>query len=258
MDMRYIYNLRIFSVETLEQQQNNVSSAESNQENVVGHNSNEGDKSDKESRLAHVKEALGLLYVNFPKAFIKEGNVKPLKIGIFNDLKGKIEGIEGLTLSKVRAALRMYTSQLRYLHSVVEGAKRIDLEGNEIEDIITSEHVEYAKGRISEINAKSKPKSQKSFKKFASKNNENGDKERAKPSVIYRKKTMKIAGDKPTAADLKQGVEVLVLSSEKKFVRGVVAKDCEKESVMITLKSGLTVNLPFDRVLLPKRNKGKN
>ena len=31
----------------------------------------------------HVKETLELLYKTFPKVFIKDGDVKPLKIGIF-------------------------------------------------------------------------------------------------------------------------------------------------------------------------------
>ena len=58
------------------------------------------------SHFEHVKETLDLLYKYFPKAFIKEGNCLPLKIGIFDDLKAAVPSHEGLSISKVRAALR--------------------------------------------------------------------------------------------------------------------------------------------------------
>ena len=93
------------------------------------------------SRFEHVNEALELLYKHFPKCFIKEGDCKPLKIGILEDLRSKIEGIEGLSISKARAAVRLYTSRLRYHYCCKEGAKRIDLDGNEI-DTISAEHAE--------------------------------------------------------------------------------------------------------------------
>ena len=38
-------------------------------------------------------------------------------------------------------------------------------------------------------------------------------------------------------------------------MRGVVAQDAAKDTVYVTLKSGLTVNLPLQRVLLPKKAK---
>ena len=87
-------------------------------------------KADKNVHFEHVKETLELLYKTFPKAFVKDGEVKPLKIGIFDDLKERIASVEGLSITKVRAALRMYTARLKYLYSVKEGVARIDLDGN--------------------------------------------------------------------------------------------------------------------------------
>ena len=87
------------------------------------------------------------------------------------------------------------------------------------------------------------PKGKKPFvKKF---NNTKGPK----------KVAPKIEGDKASVEDLKNGTEVLVLSAQNSCVRGVVAQDAQKDSVFVTLKSGLTVNLPLDRVLLPKKAK---
>ena len=227
--------------------QNNNEAAKT--ENEVASKNSEV-KADKNVHFEHVKETLELLYKTFPKAFVKDGEVKPLKIGIFDDLKERIASVEGLSITKVRAALRMYTARLKYLYSVKEGVARIDLDGNATEDLVNAQHESYAKERIAEINAKRKPQKPKnnSVKKNFVKKPFNGNKPQAK-------KPFKIEGDKANVEDLKQGTEVLVLSSEQHCVRGVVAQDAAKDTVYVTLKSGLTVNLPLQRVLLPKKAK---
>ena len=227
--------------------QNNNEAAKT--ENEVASKNSEV-KADKNVHFEHVKETLELLYKTFPKAFVKDGEVKPLKIGIFDDLKERIASVEGLSITKVRAALRMYTARLKYLYSVKEGVARIDLDGNATEDLVNAQHESYAKERIAEINAKrktQKPKNNTGKKNFVKKPF-NGNKPQAK-------KPFKIEGDKANVEDLKQGTEVLVLSSEQHCVRGVVAQDAAKDTVYVTLKSGLTVNLPLQRVLLPKKAK---
>ena len=216
--------------------QNNNEAAKT--ENEVASKNSEV-KADKNVHFEHVKETLELLYKTFPKAFVKDGEVKPLKIGIFDDLKERIASVEGLSITKVRAALRMYTARLKYLYSVKEGVARIDLDGNATEDLVNAQHESYAKERIAEINSKRKPQKPK---------NNAGKKN-------FVKKPFKIEGDKANVEDLKQGTEVLVLSSEQHCVRGVVAQDAAKDTVYVTLKSGLTVNLPLQRVLLPKKAK---
>ena len=227
--------------------QNNNEAAKT--ENEVASKNSEV-KADKNVHFEHVKETLELLYKTFPKAFVKDGEVKPLKIGIFDDLKERIASVDGLSITKVRAALRMYTARLKYLYSVKEGVARIDLDGNATEDLVNAQHESYAKERIAEINAKRKPQKPKNNtgKKNFVKKPFNGNKPQAK-------KPFKIEGDKANVEDLKQGTEVLVLSSEQHCVRGVVAQDAAKDTVYVTLKSGLTVNLPLQRVLLPKKAK---
>lgn len=227
--------------------QNNNEAAKT--ENEVASKNSEV-KADKNVHFEHVKETLELLYKTFPKAFVKDGEVKPLKIGIFDDLKERIASVEGLSITKVRAALRMYTARLKYLYSVKEGVARIDLDGNATKDLVNAQHESYAKERIAEINSKRKPQKPKNNagKKNFVKKPFNGNKPQAK-------KPFKIEGDKANVEDLKQGTEVLVLSSEQHCVRGVVAQDAAKDTVYVTLKSGLTVNLPLQRVLLPKKAK---
>jgi ProP effector len=239
-----LYSIKEFLVET---QENKLEQAVENKETVAKQNENQAQDG---THFEHIKDTLELLYKTFPKVFVKDGDARPLKIGIFEELKAKVADMEELSVSKVRAALRLYTSRLKYLYSVKEGVPRIDIEGNECGDTVSVEHANYAKERIKEINSKrkvTKPVAKKdgAKKTFVKKPNQK----------FANKKPFKIEGEKATLESLVSGAEVLVLSSEKHFVRGVVAQNAVKDNVYVTLKSGLTVNLPLDRVLLPKKAK---
>lgn len=107
------------------------------------------------SRSEHIKAALEVLYQRYPKCFFRDGDLKPLKVGILEDLKKAVPEMEGMSISKLRAAVRMYTTRLRYLYNVQEGVMRIDLDGNETE-ACTAEHQAYAKEKFNEINTKRK------------------------------------------------------------------------------------------------------
>lgn len=92
------------------------------------------------------------LISTFPNCFSKEGAAKPLKKGIFQDLVKALElETEGAVISKVklRRALRVYTEQWRYLHAFVEGAKRVNLQG-ELGDEITPTEIEFAQNHLNE------------------------------------------------------------------------------------------------------------
>lgn len=118
------------------------------------------------SRAAHIREALEILYDKFPKCFIREGDIKPLKVGILDDLKKLVPEMEGMTTSKLRAAVRLYCTRLRYLYAVREGVPRIDLEGNEVENV-SEEHAKYAKERFGEVKELRKKKKEEEAKKAA-------------------------------------------------------------------------------------------
>lgn len=203
------------------------------------------------SRFDHIKETLELLYKLFPNAFIKEGNCKPLKIGIFADLRAAIEGRDDVTITKVRAALSFYTSRLRYLFSLKEGAKRVGLNGEE-GDVVSKEHADFAKAKFDEINSKRKvnnkpKKAPRRFTKPASQG--------AKTKPNFKKAEKKpqarpIPGRKAELGELSIGTQVLVVSSESHFVRGAVA-ELNGSSVAVTLHTGMTVSLPLDRIMIP-------
>jgi|SRR6516162_1122124 ProP effector len=66
----------------------------------------------------------------WPNTFFPEA--EPLKVGIFEDLKATAPDINRKML---RLALRMYTTSGTYLFACSKGHKRIDLNGNEVEEI---------------------------------------------------------------------------------------------------------------------------
>ncbi len=214
----------------------------------------------------HVKEALELLYQHFPKAFIKEGDCKPLKVGILEDLKPLIADIEGLSISKVRAAVRIYTTRLRYFYAVREGAMRIDLNGNEVEPV-TAEHAEYARSRFSEINAKRrppKPKKPKAQGRPAAKGGEGreGGRPGRGPGRGGRTEGAR-AGARPNnnnrpqrrytpakESDIRVGRRVFV-STNRNYVQATVSEALRGNgNVNVTLSNGLPVNIPLSQVFL--------
>lgn len=218
----------------------------------------------------HIKEALELLYVNFPQAFIKEGDCKPLKIGILEDLKTRIAGIEGLSISKVRAAVRVYTTRLRYFYSVREGAKRVDLDGNEV-DSVTAEHAEYARSRFTEINAKrqgSKPKraphaprrqgstqggnqsnGQRQERRGNSGHNGQNRRFSQSGSNFNRNRSFKDAKrfEPAKESDLKAGRYVYVSLERNNFTQGTVSSVMRDEA-KVTLRNGLSVTIPVSSI----------
>ncbi len=204
------------------------------------------------SRFDHIKETLELLYELFPQAFIKEGNCKPLKIGIFADLREAIAGRDDVTVTKVRAALSYYTSRLRYLFCLKEGVKRVGLDGSEGE-AVSKEHAEFAMAKFNEINGKRKANRKPKTQVRDNRKNANG----RKSFNAQRKKRpeFKIPGRKARADELLVGTDVLVLSSEQHYVRGVVAEAVSGNAAAVTLRTGMTVSLPVERILIPVANK---
>ncbi|UDG80909.1 RNA chaperone ProQ [Candidatus Hartigia pinicola] len=108
------------------------------------------------------KNIIILLSERFPRCFIVEGETRPLKIGIFQDIVECLSEKDGISKTQLRSALRMYTSSWRYLYSVKEGAKRIDLHGN-VCSVLEKKHVIHARERL--INAKSRVQAQHIEKK---------------------------------------------------------------------------------------------
>ncbi|SNR80744.1 ProP effector [Methylobacillus rhizosphaerae] len=74
--------------------------------------------------------SIGRLQKHFPKAFPKNPAPKlPLKVGIHEELLAKAKEI-GLETAAITEAVKTWCRGTRYWASIVEGAPRVDLEGN--------------------------------------------------------------------------------------------------------------------------------
>ncbi|CDL86029.1 RNA chaperone ProQ [Xenorhabdus cabanillasii] len=104
-------------------------------------------------KLNSSKEIIAFLAERFPLCFAAEGEARPLKIGIFQDIVERIQGEECLSKTQLRSALRLYTSSWRYLYGVKEGAQRIDLDGNACGELEV-EHIEHARQQLAEAKAR--------------------------------------------------------------------------------------------------------
>lgn len=103
-------------------------------------------------KLNSSKEVIAFLAERFPLCFSAEGEARPLKIGIFQDLVERVQE-ENLSKTQLRAALRLYTSSWRYLYGVKVGAQRIDLDGNACGEL-EQQHVDHARQQLEEAKAR--------------------------------------------------------------------------------------------------------
>lgn len=89
------------------------------------------------------------LIEHFPNAFFKKGNqVKPLQIGIFDEIVAFYERLDTPPFSKksLREGLSYYSASPAYLNCQKANTARVDLYGNEV-DVVTEEQANYAHQR---------------------------------------------------------------------------------------------------------------
>jgi sRNA-binding protein len=99
------------------------------------------------SRTAKIERNIAKLVAAFPLAFSTEPEkIKPLSIGI----KQRIFGRCTLSHREVDDALRCYTGRVAYLHAIVEGAVRVDLDGT-ARGKVTAKEATHAAGQMKRI-----------------------------------------------------------------------------------------------------------
>ena len=89
---------------------------------------------------------LDWLIEHFPAAFFKKSSqIKPLKIGIFDDIIDFYERLDSPPFSKktLREALNYYSASPAYLSCQKANTARVDLFGIEV-DVVTDEQAKYA------------------------------------------------------------------------------------------------------------------
>lgn len=109
---------------------------------------------------ADSQEVVNWLKEHFPKAFkSKKREVKPFQLGIMESLLDYFERLDVPPFSKkkLRQGLNFYTSSTAYLTAQQEGVYRIDLFGEEIEQV-DAEQAKYALEKLNERKAKKEAK----------------------------------------------------------------------------------------------------
>lgn len=89
------------------------------------------------------------LIEHFPAEFFKKSTqVKPLQIGIFDEIIDFYERLDSPPFSKksLREALSYYSSSPAYLNCQKPNTARVDLYGNEV-DVVTEDQAKYAHQR---------------------------------------------------------------------------------------------------------------
>ncbi|MCC4833362.1 MULTISPECIES: RNA chaperone ProQ [Shewanella] len=205
-------------------------------------------------KLTDTNAVLAYLYETFPLCFIAEGETKPLKIGLFQDLAERLADDSKVSKTQLRVALRRYTSSWRYLKGVKTGVQRIDLDGQDCGEL-EQEHIDHAQQTLKEGQEKAKAKRQAQ----AAKANPKKPAKKAPSSKAAPVKKDRPAKPKKPAApkvnyvpakfdELKQKQRVSVKLGQNP-VAGVIT-DIKKEDVHVQLDSGLVVKVRAEHILL--------
>jgi ProP effector len=191
-------------------------------------------------KLKNSKEVIAYIAECFPKCFTLEGEAKPLKIGIFQDLAQRLADDEKVSKTQLRAALRQYTSSWRYLHGVKSGAERVDLDGAAC-GVIEQEHVDHAQTTLAESKARvqARRKQQDEKNKEAAKAKPKAKKPQApRPAKVTKPQAQEVPPARALTKDeLSVGKEVNVTMGKGNMAATIV--ELNKDDVRIRLTNGL-------------------
>lgn len=206
-------------------------------------------------KLTDTNAILAYLYETFPLCFIAEGETKPLKIGLFQDLAERLADDSKVSKTQLRVALRRYTSSWRYLKSVKAGAQRVDLDGEPCGEL-EQEHIDHAQAMLKESQDKAKAKRAAQAPSPAKTPAKRAPK---KVAVPQRPKTERPAKPAVKVAPVVNLVQAQLTDLAKKQrvnvklgmtpVAGVIT-DINKEDIHVQLDSGLTIKVRAEHILL--------
>jgi len=195
-------------------------------------------------KLTNNKEIIAYLAEKFPLCFSLEGEAKPLKIGLFQDLSEALKDDERVSKTQLRHALRQYTSNWRYLHGCKVGAVRVDLQGNPAGEL-EQEHADHAAQQLAEAKAlvaqkraaEKAAKAATEKKRPARRTPKQGEKTVRKPKLVLNSVNM---------AELQEGQQVKVKVGDRSQNAKVL--EFSNETARVELDNGLVVNVTADRL----------
>lgn len=203
-------------------------------------------------KFTNNKQIIAFLTEQFPACFIANSEpAKPLKIGVFQELAARLENETRVSKTQLRGALRQYTLSWRYLNCVKAGAKRVDLDGVEGEEV-SQEHAEHAQKTLKESKEKA----------FANKKKTQAENKPAKKVTVPKRKkpaTKKAETNKAPKIDLskfkeakhselKIGQSVNVLLGKSPVSASVV--EILKDDVQVQLDSGMVVKVKAKHLIV--------
>ena len=209
-------------------------------------------------KLTNNKEIIAYLAEKFPLCFFLEGEAKPLKIGIFQDLSEALKDDERVTKTQLRYALRQYTSNWRYLHACQVGAQRVDLQGNPA-GVLEQEHADHAAQQLAEAKARvaaqrqaeraareaeRAAKGERSKKRPARKNPAQGAKKDANDKANGERKRPALKS--VTIEALSKGAAVRVKVGER--TQRATVLETSKDAARVQLENGLVMTVSADRL----------
>ena len=192
-------------------------------------------------RLTNTKDIIAYLAEKFPLCFILEGEAKPLKIGLFQDLAEALQDDERVSKTQLRQALRQYTSNWRYLHGCREGAVRVDLQGNPA-GVLEAEHVAHAAQQLADAKARvaEKRKAEAAAKKAQQKQ---------RPRKPANKNTKHFNKPSLSAVDFSQiSVGSVVKVKAGDHAKKATVVEVLKDSARVELENGLVMSVAADRL----------
>jgi ProP effector len=198
---------------------------------------------DNTEKLANSKEVIAYIAELFPKCFILEGEAKPLKIGIFQELSERLTEDEKVSKTQLRAALRQYTSSWRYLHGVKPGATRVDLDGNPCGEL-EQEHVDHAQKTLEESKAKVQARRKEQAKKAREEAKAKADKSRKSNPPTRKAKPKADPVTKPVEPKRELNADEVVVGNEVSVNMGTsnmpaTIVEINKDDVRVRLLNGL-------------------
>lgn len=180
-----------------------------------------------EIKRISTKDIITYLTEKFPECFSVKGPVKPLKVGIFQDLAEKLNDDEMVSKTRLRQALRHYTSSWRYLKAIKVGAFRVDIDGKDVAEI-DEEQANYASKTLKE--------SQEKFGNNSLSNKKPQDKSDKKP--LKANNGMPSSDSKPDSTKFKS-----VKTSKRQAVKSNLPPLKPVESATINVGSKVKVQL---------------
>jgi ProP effector len=214
-------------------------------------------------KFLNSKEVIAFLAETFPQCFTVEGEAKPLKVGIFQDVVERLQEEGRLSKTLLRSSLRHYTNSWRYLHAIKEGVHRIDLDGNQ-SVVIEKEHADHALKILTESKEKvaqqRKLKQQKAKKagktsditpKVKPTGGERSGKKVKVPNSSSAAKSARTVPEKLTETTLVVGTSVTVKIG--KAPMNAVITEVAKDGVHVQLNSGMTMKVPSANLRLASK-----